>query len=122
VTQEARRIKTPQELRLLEVNASMVMDMLAAFEASIAPGINERELLAVLTGVMVRGGGEYLATTTVCSGPNTNPWRGGHRQTPRDRRSRLRRHRHDRDRDRGDVLLCLSDVPGRGCGSGAGAT
>jgi Xaa-Pro aminopeptidase len=24
---------------------------------------------------MVRGGGEYLATTTVCSGPNTNPWR-----------------------------------------------
>ena len=51
------------------------MDMLAAFEAAIAPGISERELLAVVTDVMVRGGGEYLATTTVCSGPNTNPWR-----------------------------------------------
>ena len=75
VTQEARRIKTPQELRLLDVNASMVMDMLGAFEAAIAPGISERELLAVLTDVMVRGGGEYLATTTVCSGPHTNPWR-----------------------------------------------
>jgi Xaa-Pro aminopeptidase len=24
---------------------------------------------------MLRGGGEYLATTTVCSGTNTNPWR-----------------------------------------------
>jgi Xaa-Pro dipeptidase len=75
VTQEARCIKTPQELVLLDVNAAMVMDMLAAFEAAISPGISERELLAVLSDVMVRGGGEYLATTTVCSGPNTNPWR-----------------------------------------------
>jgi Xaa-Pro dipeptidase len=75
VTQEARRIKTPQELVLLDVNAAVVMNMLAAFEAAIAPGISERELLAVLTDAMVRGGGEYLATTTVCSGPNTNPWR-----------------------------------------------
>jgi Xaa-Pro aminopeptidase len=51
------------------------MDMLAAFDRAIAPGTSERELLAVLTDVMVRGGGEYLATTTVCGGPDTNPWR-----------------------------------------------
>jgi Xaa-Pro dipeptidase len=75
VTQEARRVKTPQEVLVLDVNAALVMDMLGAFEAAIAPGITERELLAVMTDVMVRGGGEYLATTTVCSGPNTNPWR-----------------------------------------------
>jgi Xaa-Pro dipeptidase len=74
-TQEARRVKTPQELHLLDVNAALVMDMLAAFERAIAPGVRERELLAVLTDVMIRGGGEYLATTTVCGGPNTNPWR-----------------------------------------------
>lgn len=74
-TQEARRVKTPQELSLLDVNAAMVMDMLGAFEEEIASGISERELLAVLTDVMVRGGGEYLATTTVCGGSNTNPWR-----------------------------------------------
>ena len=75
VTQEARRVKTPQELVLLDVNASMVMEMLAAFEKAVAPGVSERELLAVMSDVMIRGGGEYLATTTVCSGPNTNPWR-----------------------------------------------
>ena len=75
VTQEARRIKTPLELELLDLNATMVMEMLAAFEAAIAPGISERELLAVSTDAMIRGGGEYLATTTVCGGPNTNPWR-----------------------------------------------
>ena len=75
VTQEARRVKTPQELVLLDRNAILVMRMLEAFEAAIAPGVSERELLAVLSDVMIRGGGEYLATTTVCGGPNTNPWR-----------------------------------------------
>ena len=53
----------------------MVVEMLAAFEAALAPGIRERELLAVLSDTMLRAGGEYLATSTVCSGPNTNPWR-----------------------------------------------
>ena len=75
VTQQARRVKTPEEIALFDLNATMIMEMLAAFEQAIAPGASERELLAVLSDVMVRGGGEYLATTTVCSGPNTNPWR-----------------------------------------------
>lgn len=75
VTQDARRVKTPQELRLLDVNGALVMEMLAAFEQAIAPDVSERDLLAVLAGVLIRGGGEYLATNTVCSGSNTNPWR-----------------------------------------------
>ena len=75
LTQQARRVKTPEELALFDLNAGLVMTMLEAFEDAIAPGVSERELLAVLSDVMVRGGGEYLATTTVCSGPNTNPWR-----------------------------------------------
>jgi Xaa-Pro aminopeptidase len=49
--------------------------MLAAFEAAVAPGVRERELLAVLADTMLRGGGEHLATSTICSGPNGNPWR-----------------------------------------------
>lgn len=75
VTQQARRVKTPEEIELFDLNAGLVMEMLTAFEEAVAPGVSERELLAVLSDVMVRGGGEYLATTTVCSGPNTNPWR-----------------------------------------------
>jgi Xaa-Pro dipeptidase len=74
-TQEAREVKTPEEIRLFEINGAMVIDMLAAFESALAPGVRERELLAVLSDSMLRGGGEYLATSTVCSGPNTNPWR-----------------------------------------------
>ncbi len=74
-TQEAREVKTPQEVALFRLNGPLVVQMLAAFEAALVPGISERELLAVLSDTMLRGGGEYLATSTVCSGPNTNPWR-----------------------------------------------
>ncbi len=75
VTQAAREVKTPQEVTLFEINGALIVDMLAAFEAAVAPGIRERELLAVLSDTMLRGGGEYLATNTVCSGRNANPWR-----------------------------------------------
>lgn len=75
ITQEAREIKTSEEVELFEVNAGIVMEMLTAFERALTPGVRERELLAVLADTMLRAGGEYLATSTVCSGPNTNPWR-----------------------------------------------
>jgi Xaa-Pro dipeptidase len=75
VTQAARELKTPQELQLFEINGALIVEMLAAFEAAVAPGIRERDLLAVLSETMLRGGGEYLATNTVSSGPNANPWR-----------------------------------------------
>ena len=48
--------------------------MLAAFEAAIAPGLREHDLLAVLTDTLLREGGEYLITRACVSGPNTNPW------------------------------------------------
>jgi Xaa-Pro aminopeptidase len=37
--------------------------------------VRERDLLAVLADRMHRGGGEFQATSTIASGPNTNPWR-----------------------------------------------
>ena len=97
VTQEARRVKTAQEVLLLDVNAAMVMEMLGAFESAVAPAVSERELLAVLTDVMVRGGGEYLATNTVCGGPNTNPWRA---------------EATDRRLDEGDLVFVDTDTVG----------
>lgn len=74
-TQDAREVKTPGEIALFEVNGAMVVDMLSAFEVALIPGVRERDLLATLSDTMLRAGGEYLATSTVCSGPNTNPWR-----------------------------------------------
>jgi Xaa-Pro dipeptidase len=75
ITQAAREVKTPEEIRLFETNGDMVVAMLSAFEEAVVPGVRERELLATLSDAMLRRGGEYLATNTVCSGPNANPWR-----------------------------------------------
>ena len=75
VTQEARRVKTPEELALFDLNVPLVSEMLRTAEAATRPGISERRILADMAHVMLSGGGEYLATNTVCSGPNTNPWR-----------------------------------------------
>lgn len=101
VTQHARRVKTPEEIELFDLNGALIMQMLAAFEEAIAPGVTERELLAVLFDVMVRGGGEYLATTTVCSGSNTNPWRA---------------EATDRTLESGDLVFVDTDTVGvEGC-------
>ncbi|HEU4403483.1 MAG TPA: Xaa-Pro peptidase family protein [Candidatus Polarisedimenticolia bacterium] len=75
VTTAAREIKTPEEIALFELNGAILMEMLAGFERALAPGVRERDLLAGLADTLLRRGGEHLATSTVCSGPNTNPWR-----------------------------------------------
>ncbi len=75
VTTEAREIKTREEIGLFELNGEILMEMLANFERALEPGVRERDLLAVLADTLLRRGGEHLATSTVCSGPNTNPWR-----------------------------------------------
>jgi Xaa-Pro aminopeptidase len=74
-TQEAREVKTPQEVALFRLNGRLVVEALGELEAAIAPGVTERELLAVYATGAIRRGAEYLATNTVCSGTNTNPWR-----------------------------------------------
>lgn len=71
---DAREVKTPEEIRLMEHNAAIGMKMLGAFERAIEPGVRERELLAVITDTLIREGGEYLITRACVSGPNTNPW------------------------------------------------
>ncbi|HEY4229607.1 MAG TPA: Xaa-Pro peptidase family protein [Thermoanaerobaculia bacterium] len=75
VTTSARAVKTPEEVELLRCNGDIVVEMLGNLERAIAPGVRERELLAILSETLLRRGGEHLATSTVCSGPNTNPWR-----------------------------------------------
>jgi Xaa-Pro aminopeptidase len=75
VTMEAREIKTAEEIEVLRIGGELVMGMLSGLEEAVRPGVTERDLLAVLAATLLAGGGEHLATNTVCSGPNTNPWR-----------------------------------------------
>lgn len=74
-TQEAREVKTAQEIALFRLTGPLVVEALGEFEGALVPGVTERELFAVYASGVLRRGAEYLATNTVCSGPNTNPWR-----------------------------------------------
>jgi Xaa-Pro aminopeptidase len=74
VTLDAREVKTPEEIGLIEANADIGVGMLSAFEEALRPGIRERELLSIVTDVVLRRGGEYLISRACVSGPNTNPW------------------------------------------------
>src|SRR5262249_61095068 len=73
--QAARQRRGPVELSMFDLNAPLIRADLEPVEASIAPGASEAAVLAEMARVLIRGGGEYLATNTLCSGPNTNPWR-----------------------------------------------
>lgn len=97
VTMDAREVKTPEELKLFQANGALVMQMLASFEVAVAPGVREQDLVAVLTDTMLRGGGEYLITRGVASGPNTNPWS---------------QDATDRQLDAGDLVYVDTDVNG----------
>jgi Xaa-Pro dipeptidase len=74
LSMDAREVKTPQELKVFQVNAVLGMRLMGALEAAVAPGIREIDLLAIMTDTLLRNGGEYLITRAVVSGPNTNPW------------------------------------------------
>ena len=73
-TVDAREVKTPEEVQLMILNGVIGDAMMADFEAAIAPGVREHELLAVLNDSLFRHHGEFMFTRLVASGTNTNPW------------------------------------------------
>jgi Xaa-Pro aminopeptidase len=100
-TQEAREVKTAGEVGLFRINGRIVLEALGELEAAIAPGVAEQELLGVYAGAAIRRGAEYLATSTLCSGSNTNPWRA---------------EATDRPVEAGEVLYVDTDTVGlEGC-------
>ena len=74
VTEAAREVKTPQELRLMWLNGRIGSEMMREFQAAIAPGIAEYELFATLSDSLLRRRGETVFARLLASGRNTNPW------------------------------------------------
>jgi Xaa-Pro aminopeptidase len=70
----ARRIKTPEEIACLTLSMAATEAAVAAVERAIRPGISETELFATLYGSVIAGGGEFIETRLLNSGPRTNPW------------------------------------------------
>ncbi len=72
--EEARAIKTEDELRLLRRNADACDRAVLAMRERIKPGITENELWGGYMGDALAAGAEYAETRLLASGPRTNPW------------------------------------------------
>ncbi|NBC34291.1 MAG: M24 family metallopeptidase [Alphaproteobacteria bacterium] len=70
----ARRLKTPEEIACLTLSMAASEAAVAATEAAIRPGVTETDLFATLYGQVIAGGGEFIETRLLSSGPRTNPW------------------------------------------------
>ena len=74
IVEEARRIKTREELRAIRDAIGACEAGVACMRDSLAPGITERQLWAVLHQQNIALGGEWIEARMLNSGPRTNPW------------------------------------------------
>jgi Xaa-Pro dipeptidase len=71
--QEAQKIKTKEELQLLEISAAMVDGAYYDVVEAIKPGVRENEICAVMRGRLVQMGAENVHNVNVISGDRAYP-------------------------------------------------
>lgn len=69
-----RRIKTPEEVSCLAQSMAATEAAVAAVQEAVKPGQTENDLFATMYGSVIAGGGEFIETRLLSSGPRTNPW------------------------------------------------
>ncbi|MEM7226075.1 MAG: Xaa-Pro peptidase family protein [Pseudomonadota bacterium] len=74
VAEQARRIKTPQELVAIRESVAACEAAVETMRAAIRPGLTEQQVWSVLHRENISGGGEWIETRLLASGPRTNPW------------------------------------------------
>jgi len=74
VMENARLIKSPDEILAMRRSIVACEAAMAEMEASLRPGISENELWAELHRGNIARGGEWIETRLLSSGPRTNPW------------------------------------------------
>ncbi|NIR27820.1 MAG: aminopeptidase P family protein [Gammaproteobacteria bacterium] len=74
VLEEARKLKSPQELAAIRTAIATCEAGMRAMRRSLTPGIRENELWAILHHENITRGGEWIETRLLSSGPRTNPW------------------------------------------------
>lgn len=70
---DARIIKSPDELKLIEVSASMVDGVYAQLFDDIKPGVRECELVGKIYGWLIANGADRISGVNCVSGPRSNP-------------------------------------------------
>jgi Xaa-Pro dipeptidase len=72
--EQARAVKTLDELAVLRANARVCDAAVAQLRASSRPGVTENELWGTFIGAALKSGAEWCETLLLSSGPRTNPW------------------------------------------------
>ncbi len=74
VTEIARVIKGPDEIRAMRCAVAACEAAMYEMQAAIEAGKSENEIWSVLHAGNIKRGGEWLETRIFSSGPRTNPW------------------------------------------------
>ena len=72
--EDARRIKTREELQCLRLSMDVCDVAVARMRDALRPGVTENQLWAVLHETNIAHGGEWIECRLLASGPRTNPW------------------------------------------------
>ena len=70
----ARAVKSSGEISLMRVAIEVCEQAIQGMREALRPGITENALWAELHRGNIAGGGEWLETRLLASGPRTNPW------------------------------------------------
>jgi Xaa-Pro dipeptidase len=70
---DARVIKSPDELKLIEVSASLVDGVYANIVDAIRPGVRENEIVAKIYAWLIEHGVDRISGVNCVSGPRSNP-------------------------------------------------
>jgi Xaa-Pro aminopeptidase len=74
VLEEARSIKTRDEVEIYRAIGRQLVQTLQAFRESIRPGVTEYELSSIVGKTWYGLGGGEIGELEVCSGERANPW------------------------------------------------
>ncbi len=70
---DARIIKSPEELKVIEMSAVMVDGVYAQLFDDIKPGVRENELVGKIYGWLIANGADRISGVNCVSGPRSNP-------------------------------------------------
>jgi Xaa-Pro dipeptidase len=95
--ERARAIKSTDEIACMTAAIEVCQAGFGRMREALQPGITEQALWAHLHAANIEGGGEYIETRMLTSGPRTNPWF---------------QEASDRAIEAGDLVACDSDLIG----------
>jgi Xaa-Pro dipeptidase len=70
---DARIIKSPEELKMIEISAALVDGVYAELAHFIRPGIRENQVVAKIYGWLIENGADRISGINCVSGPRSNP-------------------------------------------------